>query len=321
MTRPRIIVTRKLPEAVEDRLKRHFAVALNKTDEIFTKDKLITAMRHCDGLLATTSDPLDGDVLRADGKRRAQIVSNFAVGVNNIDLDTARAEGLRVTNTPDVLTDATADIALTLILNVTRRTWEHENRLRNGSWTGFALTQGLGTSLQGKTLGIIGMGRIGKAVAKRARDGFGMKIIYFNRSPVADTEGAAEACGSIEDVMRRADIISINAPGGAGNRHMINEDRLRLMKPTAYFINTSRGDVVDEAALIELLKDDRIAGAGLDVYENEPKVPRDLREMENVCLLPHIGSATVETRVAMGMLAVDNLIAHFKGEDLPSAVV
>ncbi|WP_112322401.1 2-hydroxyacid dehydrogenase [Oceanibium sediminis] len=320
MPKPKVVVTRKLPAAVEARLAAEFDTTLNHDDTPMTPQALITAMQSADALLSTVTDAITADVLGA-ADRRAGIVSNFAVGVNNIDLEAAKANGVVVTNTPGVLTDATADVALTLMLNVTRRTWESERMLREGRWPGFQPTLLLGSGLQGKTLGIIGMGRIGKAVARRARDGFGMKVIYYNRSPVADTEGPAEARDSMRAVMAEADVISLHLPGGGANRGVISAELIGAMKPDAYLVNTARGDVVDEAALIEVLQERRIAGAGLDVFAEEPKVPEALIALDNVCLLPHIGSATIETRTAMGMLAVDNLTAHFAGSDYPARVV
>ncbi|MEX0969056.1 MAG: D-glycerate dehydrogenase [Paracoccaceae bacterium] len=321
MSAPRIIVTRKLPDAVEARLKRHFTVALNPHDKRFTREKMIAAMQNADGMLVAVGDPLDAEVMAAGGKRRAQILANFGVGTNHIDLEAATEQGIHITNTPDVLTDATADLALTLMLNVTRRTWMHENRLRRGEWGGFSLVDGLGTGLQGKTLGIIGMGRIGTAVALRAYYGFGMKVVYFNRSKVeVQRIPGAQRMDTVEDLIEASDILSLHCPGGEANRGLLSANRIALMKPTAFLINTARGDIVDEPALVAALLAGKIAGAGLDVFAKEPRVPNALRELENVCLLPHIGSATVETRTAMGMTATANLIAHFAGKDLPNKV-
>lgn len=319
--RPRVIVTRKLPEAVEDRLRAHFTVALNKDDVAFSSDRLIRALREADGLLCTVTDLFDEAVITAGGERRAEILANFAVGVNNIDLDAAESAGLIVTNTPGVLTDATADIAMALILAATRRMSETEALLRRGQWEGFRPTGQLGMGLQGKILGIVGMGRIGQAVARRAALGFGMRVIYFNRSEKGPFEHPAERMESLEALMEAADVVSLHLPGGSGNAGAVSAEMLARMKPTAYLVNTARGDVVDQPALIRVLAGRRIAGAGLDVYSEEPQVPPELRRLENVTLLPHIGSATLETRTAMGMLAVDNLIAHFAGRPLPSRVV
>lgn len=320
-SKPRIVVTRRLPEAVEARLRDAFDVHLNEADRPLSPTDLRAAMQSADGVLATVTDQVDADIIRADGRRRAGIVANFAVGVNNIDLDAARAEGLVITNTPGVLTDATADIAIALMLMVTRRTWESERMLRAGTWPGFAPTLLLGSGLQDKVLGVVGMGRIGQAVARRAHFGFGMRVVYFNRSNVADPGVPAEALESVDALMANSDVVSLHLPGGPANARAISAERIGLMKPTAVLINTARGDVVDQPALISALQNRRIAGAGLDVFENEPQVPPELIALDNVALLPHIGSATVETRTAMGMLAVDNLVAHFSSRNYPARVV
>ncbi|MBP7003203.1 D-glycerate dehydrogenase [Amaricoccus sp.] len=322
MSTPRIIVTRKMPQAVEDRLAASgLDVVFNEDDRLFTRADTIRALQEADGILLAVGDPLDGVLLDAEGRRRARIIANFGVGVNHIDLDAARARGVIVTNTPGVLTDATADTAMMLILQATRRASEMELALRRGEWGGFSPTADLGMSIQGKTLGVVGMGRIGAATARRAVLGFGMKAIYFNRSAVGPWDFPAEARPSIEAVMEEADVVTIHAPGGGANRGLISAERIARMKPTAYLVNTARGDVIDEPALTAALAERRIAGAGLDVFAHEPNVPPELVALENVTLLPHIGSATLETRTAMGMLAAENLIAHFRGEPLPSRVV
>jgi lactate dehydrogenase-like 2-hydroxyacid dehydrogenase len=317
MPRPHVIVTRKLPEAVEERLGARFTVTLNPEDRPLTRAELAQALAAADGLLCAVTDTLDAGLL--SGERRATILANFGVGVNNIDLDAARAAGLVVTNTPGVLTDATADLAIALMLAATRRMSETEAVLRGGGWDGFRPTGFLGMGLQGKTLGIVGMGRIGQATARRAL-AFGMSVIYFNRSQVS-LDFPAEPRPTIEAVLAEADVVSLHVPGGGENRGLISAERLAAMKPTAYLVNTARGDVVDEPALIAALGERRIAGAGLDVYAEEPEVPAALLRLPNVTLLPHIGSATLETRTAMGMLAADNLIAHFAGAPLPSRAV
>lgn len=322
MSRPRVAVTRKMPQAVEDRLREaDLDVEFNADDTPYTRDHLMGALQDSDGILLAVNDAVDGPLLDAEGRRRVQIVANFGVGVNHIDLEAARARGVIVTNTPGVLTDATADLAMALILAATRRMSEMEMVLRRGEWGGFSPTADLGMSLQGKTLGVIGMGRIGQAAARRAVLGFGMKAIYFNRSPVGPFDFPAKARGSIEEVMAEADVITLHTPGGGANRGLISAERIARMKPSAYLVNTARGDVVDEPALVAALAEGRIAGAGLDVFEAEPQVPPELIALPNVTLLPHIGSATLETRTAMGMLAAENLIAHFRGEPLPSRVV
>ncbi len=318
----RVVVTRRMPGPVEDRLAASgLDVTFNEDDTPFDRAGLVRALQEADGILLAVGDRIDGPLLDAEGRRRAQIVANFGVGVNHIDLDAARERGVIITNTPGVLTDATADTAMMLILQATRRASEMEALLRRGGWGGFSPTAMLGMSIQGKILGIVGMGRIGQATARRAVLGFGMKAIYFNRSSVGPFDFPAESRPSIEAVMQEADVISLHAPGGGANRHLISAERIALMKPTAYLVNTARGDVIDEAALTAALAEGRIAGAGLDVFEREPQVPAELIAIPSATLLPHIGSATLETRTAMGMLAAENLIAHFRGEPLPSRVV
>jgi lactate dehydrogenase-like 2-hydroxyacid dehydrogenase len=307
LSRPRVVVTRRLPEAVEARLVAELDAELNPEDALFTADRLKAAMREADGLLCAVTDAIGAGVIGTEG-RRVGILANFGVGVNNIDLAAAEAAGVVVTNTPGVLTDATADLAIALMLAATRRMSETEAALRRGEWTIWAPT------------GWLGMGRIGQATARRAAMGFGMRVVYFNRSGVGPFDFPAEAMGSVEAVLGEADVVSLHVPGGGGNAGLISAERLAAMKPGAYLVNTARGDVVDEAALTAALASGRLAGAGLDVYAEEPKVPEALLGLPNVTLLPHIGSATVETRTAMGMLAVDNLIAHFAGKPLPSRV-
>jgi lactate dehydrogenase-like 2-hydroxyacid dehydrogenase len=316
----RVVVTRKLPDAVEARLRDAFDVSLNPDDAPFPPARLAEAMRQADGILCAVTDTVDAAAIGTAG-RRARIVANFGVGVNNIDLKAAEAAGLVVTNTPDVLTDATADLAIALMLAATRRMSETEAILRQGGWDGFRPTGWLGMGLQGKTLGIVGMGRIGQATARRAAQAFGMRIVFFNRSAAGPFDFPAEARPTVEAVLAEADVVSLHIPGGAANRGLISADRIAAMKPTAYLVNTARGDVLDEAALAEALAAGRLAGAGLDVYAEEPKVPAALLALPNVTLLPHIGSATLETRTAMGMLAVDNLVAFFAGEPLQSRVI
>ena len=322
MPRPRILVTRRWPEAVERRLCELFDTTLNTDDHRLSADELRAALRDFDAVLPTVSDRLDASVLSVDAAR-ARILANYGVGYSHIDIDAARACGLVVTNTPGVLTDCTADLALTLMLMVARRAGEGEREVRAGQWSGWRPTHLVGTRLSGKTLGIIGMGRIAIAVARRAQHGFGMKVVYFNRSPVAPAQLAgldATACARIEDVLAQADFVSLHCPGGGANRHLIDAARLAAMPPHAFLINTARGDVVDEAALVDALQHGRIAGAGLDVYENEPQLHPGLLALDNVVLLPHLGSATRETREAMGMRVVDNLVAFFDGKRPPDQV-
>ncbi len=317
--RPRVVVTRRLPEAVEAALADRFDAVLNKTDAPLPREALAAAMREADALLCTVGDRIDAEVIGA--APRARLLANFAVGYNHIDIAAAEAAGVAVSNTPGVLTDATADLALTLLLMAARRAGEGERMVRAGAWEGWAPTQLLGTHVTGKTLGIVGMGRIGRAMAARCSHGLRMRVIHYNRSPVAEPGVPCRQMASVEDLLREADFVSLHCPGGEENRNLISAERIALMKPTAYLINTARGDVVDEPALIEALRARRIAGAGLDVFAEEPRVPEALRALENVVLLPHLGSATRETREAMGMKAFENLAAFFDGRDLPDRVV
>jgi lactate dehydrogenase-like 2-hydroxyacid dehydrogenase len=252
------------------------------------------------------------------------MLANFGVGFNHIDTGAAKARGLAVSNTPDVLTEATADIAMTLVLMVSRRTGEGERHVRGGGWTGWRPTHMLGTQVSGKTLGLVGMGRIARAVAKRAHHGFGMRVIFHDPYPPSPTEAAAlgaEPRDTLEQVLDEADFVSLHCPAMPETRHLMNRERLARMRRSAFLINTARGDVVDEAALVEALADGTIAGAALDVYEREPQVAPELLAMENVVLLPHLGSATHETRVAMGMRALENLRLFFQGAPLRDRVV
>lgn len=316
-----MVVTRRLPKPVEDELVRLFDARLNADDRALTTDELREAVATADALLPTVTDKISAEVLGAD-PRRTRIVANFGVGYNNIDVEAARAAGIAVTNTPGALTDCTADLAMTLLLSAARRAGEGERHLREGSWTGWRPTHMLGTKVTGKTLGIIGLGRIGRAVARRAHHGFGMKILYYNRTPVPAGQIEdldAELC-ALERLLARSDFVSLHCPSTPDTRHLLNAGTLALMKPGAFLINSARGDVVDEAALVEALRSGTIAGAGLDVYEGEPAVLPELAQMENIVLLPHLGSATTETRVAMGMRAVANLEAFFKGDPPPDRV-
>ena len=319
MSKPRVLVSRKLPDAVQVRLSKLFDVRLNPSDKPLSGTDFVAAMSEFDALAPTVSDRLDANILLTP-ERRVRMIANIGVGFNNIDVETAGKEGIAVSNTPGVLTDATADIALFLILSATRRAYAAERKLREERWSGFSIVEGLGTSIQGKSLGIVGMGRIGQATAKRAALGFGMKIVYYNRSPIKELDFEAQSLDSIDAVMTAADIVSVHVPGG-NDAPIVTAKHIASMKPSAYLVNTARGDSLDQRALIHALRKGHIAGAGLDVYENEPHVPDELRVMENVTLLPHIGSATLEVRTAMGMLAVDNLEAFFAGLPLPNAVV
>ena len=316
MSKPKVIVTRKWPGAVEEALRQEFDVTLNNSDKPMTAAELKKALGEADALCPTVSDSINADVLAAE-PLRAKILGSYGVGFNHIDLDAARARGLVVTNTPEVLTDCTADLAMTLMLMVARRAGEGERHVRGKHWTGWRPTHMMGTKVTGKTLGLIGMGRIARAMAQKAHHGFGMKIIYtdpFPPPPDVIKSLNAESRGSVEEVLCEADFVSLHTPGGKETRHLINSSRLGMMKKSAFLINSARGDVVDQQALIAALKERKIAGAGLDVYEGEPTVPDELLKLENVVLLPHLGSASTETRVAMGMRVLDNLRAFFGGQ-------
>ncbi|ATE61441.1 2-hydroxyacid dehydrogenase [Thauera sinica] len=321
--RPKVIVTGRLPEEVERELQARFDAQLNTDDRPFTARELQEALQTADGLLTTVADRLTAEVLDVPS-RRATIIANYGVGYNHIDVHAAKALGIAVTNTPDVLTDCTADLAIMLMLMTARRAGEGERLVRAGRWRSWRPTHMIGTRVSGKTLGIIGMGRIGQATARRAQHGFGMKVVFFNRSRLAPErlDGLdALQCDTVEEVLAQADFVSLHCPGGEETRHLMNATRFAAMQRHAFLINTARGDVVDEAALADALGHGLIAGAGLDVYEHEPRVPAALLEMENVVLLPHLGSATRETRTGMGLMAVDNLSAHFAGQTPPNRVV
>lgn len=322
MSKPKVIVTRRWPEVVENRLKELYDVQLNEEDQPMSAEELKQALRSADAVLPTVTDPITADVLSVE-PLRCKILGNFGVGFNHIDIDAAKARGLVVTNTPDVLTDCTADIAMLLMLSVARRGMEGDRHVRQGEWTGWRPTHMMGTKITGKTLGLIGMGRIAQAMARKAHHGFGMKIIFTDPYPPAQSviDGLqAEMVDSVEDVLRQADFVSLHCPGGKETYHLLNSERLALMKPSAYLINSARGDVVDNQALIEALKNRSIAGAGLDVFEGEPKLDPGFLELDNAVLLPHLGSATLETRVAMGNRVLENLEAFFNGTPMGDQV-
>lgn len=311
--RPRILLTRRWPEAVEQRLAASYDVTFNETDRPMDAAALAQAMRDHDALCPTVTDRITCDVLFAAG-RRARIVANYGAGYEHIDLTAAREAGLAVTNTPDVLTEATADIAMTLMLMAMRRAGEGERELRSGDWTGWRPTHLLGQSLDGKLLGLVGFGRIARAVAKRAQ-AFGMRIAYHGRRPTEDMPADAYFA-DLPALAEQADVLSLHAPGGVETRHMVNAALLARMPRHTVLVNTGRGSLIDEAALAQALAERRIAAAGLDVYEAEPQVHAGLTDLPNVVLLPHLGSATIEARTAMGMKVADNLDRFFAGEPL-----
>ncbi len=323
MSQPKVIVTRQWPEAVEKKLQALYDVQLNESDTPFSADQLKTALQTADAVLTTVTDAVTADVLGVSDKR-CKIIGNFGVGYNNIDIETAKREGIAVTNTPHVLTDCTADIAMLLLLMSARRGSEGDRLVRENRWHGWGPTHMLGQKVTGKTLGLIGFGRIAQATARKAHFGFGMKILCHAPhapSPEIMRELDATYLPTAEEVLRQADFISLHCPGGAATKHLIDEARLKLMKPTAHLINTARGDVVDSQALIRALKEGWIAGAGLDVFEGEPNIDPGFRELDNVALLPHLGSATLETRVAMGERVLDNLAAFFAGREPGDRIV
>lgn len=323
MSKPKVIITRKWPDEVESQLKALYNVQLNESDVPMTADELKKALQNADALLPTVTDSISADLLNV-GDRRTKIIGNFGVGYNNIDIGAAKAQGLVVTNTPHVLTDCTADIAMLLLLMSARRAPEGERLIRNQQWTGWRPTHLLGQKVTGKTLGLIGFGRIAQAMAKKAHHGFGMKILFHAPSTPAQKiidDLQATRCETIEELLSEANFVSLHCPGGEATRHLINEQRLKLMRPSAHLINTARGDVVDSKALIKALREGWIAGAGLDVYEGEPNIDPGFLELDNVALLPHLGSATEETRVAMGNRVLKNIAAFFAGEEPEDRVV
>ena len=317
--RPRVVVTRRLPDSVEARLTELFDAELNPADIALPPSALGHALRSTDGLVVTVTDRLDAQALDV-GPGGARIVANFGAGYDHIDVAAATANGIVVTNTPGVLTDDTADLAIMLMLMAARRAGEGERHVRSGGWTGWRPTHMMGTRLTGATLGIVGMGRIGRAVAQRARAGFGMRVVFWQPNSV-DPDGLdATPCASLDELISVSDVVSIHCPATPQTHHLIDARALAMMRPTAILVNTARGDVVDETALAAALRGGRPGGAGLDVYEHEPRVNPELLDLENVVLLPHLGSATLQSRVAMGMRAIDNLVAFFAGKEPPDRV-
>jgi len=296
-----------------ERLARETDLAWNSEDRIATKAEIIAGLRGRDALLCNITDRIDAEIL--DACPGLKVVANFGVGFNNIDVAAATARQIRVTNTPDVLTDATADMAFTLLLAVARRLGEGERVVRAKQWKGWSPTQMLSADVTGATLGIIGFGRIGRAVACRAR-AFDMRVIYWNRTRLPEVEAATAGVEyeTLDGLLRQVDFVSLHVAYNPETHHLLGEAQFALMKPTAFVINTARGAVIDEKALVRTLQSKRIAGAGLDVFEREPEVEAGLYTLENVVLAPHLGSATIGTRTKMGMIAVDNLLAVCAGE-------
>lgn len=314
-----LFITRPLPSIVVESLADVFKVTERASNKPLNREEMISALTDYDVVLPTLGDMFQADVFEAVPNPRCRLLANFGVGYNHIDVAAATRAGVAVTNTPGAVTDATADIAMTLILMSARRAGEGERLVRSGRWSGWHPTQMLGMHLSGKRVGIVGMGRIGQAIAQRCFFGFGMPVSYYSRSP-KQLEFDATMCSSLADLATQVDVLVAAVPGGAQTRHLINADVFRAMRPEAHFINISRGDVVDEKALIAALSAGEIAGAGLDVYEQEPVVPQALIDMENVTLLPHLGTAALEVRTSMGMMAAENLLAFERGQDLPNQV-
>ncbi|MFN3954676.1 MAG: 2-hydroxyacid dehydrogenase [Pararhodobacter sp.] len=317
----RLFITRPLPEAVIAAARAEFDVVLRDDNTPTTRDELLAALGEYEIILPTLGDHFDAALLAACPAPRTRLLANFGVGYNHIDTAAAAAAGIAVTNTPGAVTDATADIALTLMLMSTRRAAEGERLVRSGQWQGWHPTQMLGLHLGGKVLGVVGMGRIGQAIARRAHFGFGMELRYFTRSPrPLDDLPMAQPVADLHGLMRDCDIVVLAVPASPATRHLIDAAALAAMPGHAHLINISRGDVIDEAALIAALQARRIGGAGLDVYEHEPHVPAALRALDNVVLLPHLGTAALEVRTEMGMMALDNARAFKAGKALPNAV-
>ena len=316
----KLLITRPLPEVVLRAAAAQFDLTIRAETLPLTPAEVRASLSDHDLVLPTLRDIYDAAAFAAVPNPRAKLLANFGVGYNHIDAVAARAAGIAVTNTPGAVTDATADIAMMLILMAARRAGEGERLVRSGAWQGWHPTQMLGMHLGGKVVGIVGMGRIGKAIARRCHHGFGMSVRFVNRSAVADAGVPAEQMASTGALAASVDILVAAVPGGAATRHLIGAEVFAAMQPHAIFINISRGDVVDEVALIAALQSGQIGGAGLDVYEQEPTVPAALCAMENVVLLPHLGTAALEVREAMGLMALDNLMAFAAGRVPPNLV-
>ncbi|SMX24602.1 2-hydroxyacid dehydrogenase [Boseongicola aestuarii] len=316
----RLLITRPLPDAVLAAVDAGFDVDVRRETLPLTPSEMTDALGKYDAILPTLGDPLSDEVIREASDTKCKILANFGVGYNHINVAAAREAGMLVTNTPGAVTDATADIAMTLMLMTCRRAGEGERSVRAGTWEGWHPTQLLGMHVTGKTIGIVGMGRIGKAIAKRAGLGFDMDVVFFNRSKVSDFGVPARQLETLAEVCSTADVIVLAVPATPETRHLVNADLLAKMQPHSVLVNIARGDVIDEAALIAALQAGRIAGAGLDVYEREPIVPDALKALENVTLFPHLGTAALEVRIDMGLMAVANLNAWIASETPPNSL-
>ena len=320
--RPCVIVTRKLPDVIETRMMELFDVRLNLDDQPMSRSQLIEAVASAQVLVPTVTDRIDADILSHAGEALT-LIASFGTGVDHIDVNAALKRGLVVTNTPGVLTEDTADVAMALILTVARRLGEGERVLRRGEWSGWSPTSMLGQRLRGKRIGIVGMGRIGQALARRAR-AFGMAIHYHNRRRVlAEIEGQLEATywDSLDQMLARMDVVSVNCPHTPATYHLLSARRLALLREDAILVNTARGEIVDEAAMTRMLEQGKLAGVGLDVYENEPAVNPKLVKLESAVLLPHLGSATIEGRIEMGEKVIINIRAFVDGHAPPDRVL
>lgn len=320
--KPKVIITRKLPDSVETRLRELFDTELNLSDEPMSPDALLDALQRAEVLVPTITDRIDSRLLSRAGES-LKLIANFGAGVDNIDVATANARGITVTNTPGVLTEDTADMTMALILASARRVVEGAQVVQNGGFQGWSPTWMLGRRIYGKRLGIVGMGRIGQAVAKRAK-AFGLQIHYHNRKPVSPRiaeELEATYWESLDQMLARMDVVSVNCPHTPGTFHLLSARRLKLLQPHAILVNTSRGEVIDEAGLANMLSRGEIAGAGLDVYEHEPAINPKLLKLPNVVLLPHMGSATVESRVDMGEKVIINIKTFMDGHRPPDRVI
>ena len=320
--KPSVIVTRKLPDAIETRLMELFETRLNVEDKQLSAAELVEAAKVADVLVPTVTDRIDSRILSQAGPR-LKLIASFGTGVDHIDLDSARQRGIVVTNTPGVLTEDTADMSMALVLATARRMGAGERLVRAHKWTGWSPTSMLGARLQGKRMGIVGMGRIGRALAQRAK-GFGLAIHYHNRKRVheeVERELEATYWESLDQMLARMDIVSVNCPHTPATYHLLSARRLKLMKPSAIIVNTARGEVIDENAMVRMLKAGELAGAGLDVYEHEPQVNPKLLEMESVVLLPHMGSATLEGRIEMGEKVLINIKTFADGHKPPDRVL
>lgn len=314
----RLLITRQMPAAVVERARRHFDVTVREKESIPLLTELRRSLRDYDAILCTLGDKYDAYVFGSVTAPRTRLLANFGAGYDHIDIAAASRLGIAVTNTPGAVTDATADIAVALILMTARRLGEGERLLRAGKWKGWRPTQLLGTHVSGKRLGIVGFGRIGAAVARRCHFGFGMEVLFHNRSRIE--AGDVPARQTTLDAVLLCDFVLLAVPGGPSTRHLVDADFLSRMSPSSILINVSRGEVVHEEALVQALQRGQIRGAGLDVFEFEPSVPPALRKLENVTLLPHLGTACTEVREQMGFLALENLLAFHEGRPLPNQI-